>query len=80
VSSYRQLIDGSVYEWGTYATGVSGSASVALSGSHNLSPVVILTPSGSSANLSIVLVNKDVFMVESSVPDVKFKFYAVSKP
>ena len=78
---YRQLIDGSVYEWGSGSMDPGGdTTTITLLGTHSTVPVVIITASGSDSNVNLVSVAKDVFMVESSIPDVKFTYYAASKP
>ena len=87
---YRQLIDGSVYEWGASMTSaLTGSATVTLTGNHSVAPTIIVNamseqpPFGlkeNNSNVNLVSVTKDVFMVESSDPGVMFTYYAVSKP
>jgi|688.fasta_scaffold73405_3 hypothetical protein len=86
---YRQLIDGSVYEWGASQTSpLTGSATVTLTGGHSVAPTIVLNPAypaflgatDYNSNVNLVSVTKDVFMVESSDPGVVFAYYAVSKP
>jgi hypothetical protein len=78
---YRQLIDGSVYEWGSSQTSNPiASTTVTLLGGHSIAPTIIITSSGSNSNVSLASVTKDVFVVSSSDPGVMFTYYAVSKP
>jgi hypothetical protein len=78
---YRQLVDGSVHEWGTISMSPgSDSISVSLTGGHSTAPTITLTVKDFDVNVNLASVTKDVFMVESSIPGVKFAFYAVSKP
>jgi len=76
----RTLIDGTCVEYNTSQTDGNGQVTVTLAADHSTIPTIVLTASGSDANVNVVSATKDVFMVESSIPDVKFHYYAVSKP
>jgi hypothetical protein len=78
--SGRTLIDGTCIEFGDDTTDGNGQSTVSLSEDHSTIPTIVLTAFSQDANVNVVSASKDVFMVESSIPGVNFKYYAVSKP